>query len=352
MGLESARTGRGRARIDGRAQDGTDRLAVTFSPMAEPAAGRLRRLAEELEESGLHLGGSDAVRELVMEEIDQALRPPVHERRVASTGTVLEPTSEPATWASGTQLDITRAPLGPQPLPAARRFADGLSSWLLRRVEGTNELIVFDRPAGSERDLGVLARTLGATIVQRHPAGPVRVVGPFGVLRWKGFRWHYEPPVSTWTSALTADPAYGDASVLEEILRFAVHDLGSLGIGALLIYRPDVEPGPPVEERLPTPPPPLRIRQASHLAPLRHALGQVDGAAIFDAEGVLRQLGVRLVPSSTSEETVAALGGTRHTSGRRYSYDDPFATVIAVSEDGPVSVLRNGAVLGRSPDDE
>ena len=317
--------------------------------MAEHGSARLRRLAEELEENGLRLGGSDAVRRLVMEEIDQALRPPVHERRVASTGTVLEPNSDPATWSSGTQLDITRAPLGAQPLPAARRFADGLSSWLLRRTDATSELIVFDRPAGSERDLGVLAGALGATIVQRHPTGAVRVVGEFGVLRWKGFRWHHEPPVSSWSAAVAAGPAYGDAAVLEALLRFAVHDLGSLGIGALLIYRPDVEPGPPVEERLPTPPPPLRIRKASHLAPLRHALGQVDGAAVFDADGVLRQLGVRLVPSALSEETVDALGGTRHTSGRRYSYDDPSATVIAVSEDGPVTVLRNGAVLGRSP---
>jgi DNA integrity scanning protein DisA with diadenylate cyclase activity len=74
----------------------------------------------------------------------------------------------------------------------------------------------------------------------------------------------------------------------------------------------------------------------------------VDGAAIFDADGVLRRLGVRLVPSQEAEETVEALGGTRHTSGRRYSRDDPLATVVAVSEDGPVSVLRNGEVLGRS----
>jgi hypothetical protein len=83
---------------------------------------------------------------------------------------------------------------------------------------------------------------------------------------------------------------------------------------------------------------------------LRHALAQVDGAAVFDADGVLRQLGVRLVPSATAEEGVDAFGGTRHTSGRRYSFDDPSATVVAVSADGPVSVLRNGAVLGRSPD--
>lgn len=316
--------------------------------MAEPGSGRLRRLAEELEESGLRLDVTSAGREMLIEEIDQALRPRVHERRTASVGTILEPASDPAIWASETQLDITRTPLGRQPLPAARRFADGLSSWLLRRIDGENELIVFDRPAGSERDVTVMAHVLDATIVQRHPAGSVRVVGRFGVLRWEGLSWHHEPPVSSWSDSVTASPTNGDPAVLLAMLRFAVHDLGSLGIGALLVYRPNAEPGPFVEERLPSPPP-LLIRQASHLAPLRHALAQVDGAAIFDADGVLRLLGVRLVPSVASEETVDALGGTRHTSGRRYSYDDPSSTVIAVSEDGPVSVLRNGAVLGRSP---
>jgi DNA integrity scanning protein DisA with diadenylate cyclase activity len=173
------------------------------------------------------------------------------------------------------------------------------------------------------------------------------VVGTFGVLRWEGVVWHHEPPVSSWIDALTAGAAHGDAAVLEALVEFAIHDLGSLGVGALLIYRSGGDPGPPVEERLPTPPR-LEILQASHLAPIRHALAQIDGAAIFDASGVLRQLGVRLVPSKASEKTVEPLGGTRHTSGRRYSFDDPTSTVIAVSEDGPISVLRDGQVLGRS----
>jgi DNA integrity scanning protein DisA with diadenylate cyclase activity len=99
-----------------------------------------------------------------------------------------------------------------------------------------------------------------------------------------------------------------------------------------------------VEERLPIPPA-LRVRKPTHLAPLRHALAQTDGAAVFDAEGVLRQLGVRMVPSPNPESDVEALGGTRHTSGIRYSHDDPTATVIVVSGDGPVSVLRAGEVL-------
>jgi hypothetical protein len=320
--------------------------------MSQLGAGRRRRLAEELEESGLRPGGSEAFREMLVEEIDHALRPTVHERRVASSGTILDPTSDPATWAPGTQLDITRTPVGPrQPLSAARRFADGLASWVLRRTDGTNEWLLFNRPAGSERDLVVMAGVFDATLVQRHPAGSVRVVGSFGVLRWAGLGWHHEPPVGSWIDAVAACPVHGDPEVLEAILEFAVHDLGSMGIGSLLVYRPDPAPGPAVEERLPTPPP-LQIRRPAHLAPLRHAVAQIDGAVIFDADGVLRLLGVRLVPSQQAEETVEAFRGTRHTSGRRYSYDDPLATVIAVSEDGPVSVLRNGAVLGRSDETE
>jgi hypothetical protein len=317
--------------------------------MPAPVTGRLRRLAEDLEENGLRWEGSDALRSMLLEEIDLALRPAVHERRVASSGTILEPQSDPDAWASGTLLEIVRAPLGEQPLPAARRFADGLSSWLVRHADRPDEWMVFDRAAGSERDLGVLAAVLEATIVQRHPSGSVRVVGSFGVLRWEGYGWHHEPPISSWVGAVTAGSTSGDPEVLRALLDFAVHDLGSVGIGALLVYRPDADDGPEVEERLPTPPA-LQIRRPFHLAPLRHALAQVDGAAVFDGEGVLRQLGVRLVPSPHAEDNVAALGGTRHTSGRRYSHDDPHATVIAVSEDGPVSVLRNGAVLGRSHD--
>lgn len=327
------------------------RLLVTSGAMAEPGAGRLRRLAEELEESGLHLEGSETLPAIVVEEIDHALRPPVHERRVVSSGTILDPLSDPDTWAVGTELTIARQSLGEQPLLDARRFADGLSSWLLRRTNGMTEWMVLDRPAGSERDLVVLADVLEATVVQRHPAGSVRVVGTFGVLRWEGFHWHHEPPVGSWIDIVTASEAHGDPHVLQAMLEFAVHDLGSLGIGSLLIYRPPGASGPPVEERLPTPPA-LRIRTAAHLAPLRHALAQVDGAAIFDSQGSLRQLGVRLIPSAAAETTVEAFGGTRHTSGRRYSRDDPLATVIAVSEDGPVSVLRDGAVLGRSHHDD
>jgi hypothetical protein len=308
---------------------------------------RLRRLAEELDEDvGLAPDASDPVGALVLEEIDRARRPHVHERRVASSGVVVAPASDPDTWPAGTQLEIARGPVRARE-EGMRLFADGLSSWLVRHVEGPDEWMVFDRPAGSERDLVVLADVLAATVVQRHPAGTVRVVGDRGVARWDGVRWHHEPPVASWIDTVTACDQRGDVAVLRALLDFAVHDLGARGIGALLIYRPDGQPGPVTEARLPAPPP-LQIRRPTGLAPLRHALAQVDGAAVFDGEGVLRELGVRLVPSAVAEAEVDGYRGMRHTSARRYSYDDPAATVIVVSDDGPVSVLRRGAVLGSS----
>ncbi len=205
---------------------------------------------------------------------------------------------------------------------------------------------MFDRPAGSERDLVVLAETMGATIVQRHPSGAVRVVGEFGVLRWDGLDWHHEAPLGAWVDEVVAG-GHGDPEVIESLLEFAVHDLGARGIGAILAYRTDASAASTIELRLP-PPPPLDIRRPSDLAPLRHALAQVDGATVIDHDGILRELGVRLVPSPTAEAGVDGLRGMRHTSGRRYSFDDPAATVIVVSEDGPVTVLRAGEVIGRS----
>lgn len=312
------------------------------------SAQRLRRLVEELAEAGLDLDGSARWHELAVEELDYALRPDVHERRVPSVGAVVAPTTDPATWGDGTALTIERRAVGERSTESARRYADGLSSWLIRRHDHRDEWAVFDRPAGSERDLVVLAETLDAVLVQRHPSGTVRIVGTFGVCRWDGLTWHHEPLVTTWIDAVDACSLHGDREVLETLLEFAVHDLGSRGVGATLVYRPDQQLATSFEIRLP-PPPPLQILHPPDLAPLRHVLGQVDGATLFDVDGALLQIGVRLVPTATAEGAVDAHRGTRHTAARRYSFDDPTATVIVVSEDGPVTVLRAGHILGASP---
>jgi hypothetical protein len=309
-----------------------------------PTPRQLHRLVEELDDSGLRLDGSQPWHELAIAEISYAMRPVVHERYVPSYGAFIEPTTDPDSWFEHTDLEMQRTELPGADPAAVRRYADGVASWLLRRVDGPNEFVALERPAGSERDVVVMADALGATVVQRHPTGSVRIVGPFGVYRWTGLGWHHEPMVSLWVEAIAPRASSDDTLVLRRMLEFAVHDLGARSIGATLVY--NARPGEgAVELRLPEPPR-LRITNPLALAPLRHALAQTDGAALFDQAGTLLQIGVRLVSSRGSTRAVDGYRGMRHTSARRYSYDDPDAAVIVISDDGPVTVFRGGDVVG------
>jgi DNA integrity scanning protein DisA with diadenylate cyclase activity len=314
--------------------------------MSELPLRRRDRIAEDLRDLGVSLENDETGR-IIFEEVDEALHPTPHERMVPSTGTVVTPTTDPTTWDRLTRLRIARVSANDHPIVGARRYADGQSTWLLRAGPDATHWLLFDRPAGSERDLVILARALGATLVQRGDGGVIRVVGAFGVVRWERYTWHHEPPVSSMVERVSYAAPTQQSLTIEALLTFAVHDLGAAGIGSLLVYRITETPGPVVEERL-APPPELRIGEPMHLAPLRHALSQTDGAAIFYINGTLLRLGVRLVPSRKAEAAIDPLGGTRHTSARRYSFDDPSAIVIAVSESGPVSVLQAGEVLATS----
>lgn len=309
--------------------------------------GRLQRLAEELIEEQLGVVERSSVPDVLVDEIDYALRPPRHERRVPSYGSFVLPERPVDEWREETGLEVVTSSTTDVFDDAVRRYADGLTSWTVRTRSGVDSMVVFDRAAGSERDLVVLAHATGAMVVQRHPGGEVRLVGSFGVARWDGLGWHTEPPVESWLATATSGIDDHVAESLEQLLRFAVHDLGAQGIGALLVFNPSDAPSVSLEHRLDDPPP-LRIGRPTDLAPLRHVLTQTDGAALFGTDGRLRSLGVRLVPSAEAESQVDALAGTRHTSARRYSFDDPGAVVVAVSESGPVTVFRGGTVIGRS----
>lgn len=307
--------------------------------------GRLRRLIEELTEEHLGVIEHSSAPDILADELDYALRPPRHERRVPSYGSFVLPTISPDAWHDGTGLVISATDVSGRSDAEMRRYADGMTGWTIRARTGIDRFVVFDRPASSERDLVVLAATSGATVIQRHPSGVVRIAGSFGVARWDGIGWHVEPPVGAWL--INTCQAVLHPGVSEQLLWFAVHDLGAAGIGAMFIAAPSELSGSAFERRLP-PPPPLSITRPEMLGPLRHVLSQLDGAVLLDPSGTVLDLGVRVVPSVRSETEVDPFGGTRHTTARRYSHDDPDAVVVAVSESGPVTVFRGGNIVGRS----
>ena len=314
-----------------------------MAEISPPACAAWRRSSSE--EVGWAPDPSEPVGALVLEEIDRARRPHVHERRVVSSGVVVAPSTDPATWAAGhAARDHPRASSRSTDPDGMRLFADGLSSWLVRHLdERPDEWMVFDRPSGSERDLVVIAEVLGATVVQRHPTGVVRVVddrgrGSLG-RRARGTTNRRSP---SWIDTVTACDPHGDVTVVRALLEFAVHDLGSRGIGALLDL--------PARRR-------ARARRSRRGCRRRRRCRSVGRPRWRRcATPSARSTGPRCsTPTACCASSACAscraprprrrstaYRGMRHTSARRYSYDDPTATVIVVSEDGPVSVLRKG----------
>jgi len=56
----------------------------------------------------LILDGLEGWHELAVTEIDYAMRPDVHERRVPSAGAFIAPMTDPTTWQAATALAIDR----------------------------------------------------------------------------------------------------------------------------------------------------------------------------------------------------------------------------------------------------
>ncbi len=109
--------------------------------MAPNPARRLRRLAEALEDEGVPELAGSGVAPLVLDELDYALRPRVHERRVPTYGSFVVPAIDPAAWEKVTTLEVDRRRFDQFDDRFSRLFADGLSSWALRSEEGITELI-------------------------------------------------------------------------------------------------------------------------------------------------------------------------------------------------------------------
>ncbi|NND75887.1 MAG: hypothetical protein HKN44_12855 [Ilumatobacter sp.] len=310
--------------------------------------GRLERLLSELREERVPAldGAPEGLGALV--ELSYALRPHVHEGRVPTYGAIVAPPSivvgDQPSFRDGP--NVTLIPVGGLDVRFARRFADGMATFAVRLPDGISHIACFGRDVSAEYDLVGLQTMLGGLVIQRHPGGQVRVFGPSGVVRWDGISWHHDPPLESWLLRLGAAADHLPIDAMRAVLRFAVHELGGRRIGSTLIWRP-VDPTPPDGrvEPLVHNVPLLRLGRPGEAAAIAHALAQTDGAAVFDGDGGLRSIGLRLAPSSTAETSVRAMSGMRHTSALRYSFDDRDCVVIVVSDAGPVTIMHAGDVI-------
>lgn len=307
----------------------------------------LRRLADELDDDGVEIGGSSAFQRLVLEELDHCRRTPVFEGRRPTYGAMIIPD---AGSKAGRQALVDHVDFDVVPIEGAadagRVYADGRSSYLVRDVDGRLALACFDRAMLFEADLVRVQQLTGSAIVQRTPVlDVVRLLVDGSVVNWDGRNWQVRPSAASLTHDLLARAPELGPLLAGDVLELAIHWLAPSRIGATIVCSHGPIDVAALDTSTAARTPPLSMSNRRHFAALATVLRQHDLAVVVDPDGGLRKVAVGLRWSPEAEAAVENERGMRHRSAQRYSYDQPAATVVVVSEDGPVTVYRRGEVV-------
>ena len=236
-------------------------------------------------------------------------------------------------------------PVGSMPT-GGRRFSCGPSTAALA-------LACFAGSMLMEADLVQLQRTTGAAIIQRTPVlDVVRIAVDEAMVTWDGRHWHRRPTAMAMADDLIERVPELDSSFALHVLELAVHWLAPSRIGATIVaHDGDHIDWSALDTSTAARTPQLSVCDRRHFSALTTVLRQHDLAVIVDRGGSLRKVAVGLRWTTDAEAAVSSDRGMRHRSAQRYSHDHPTATLVVVSEDGPVSVFRGGALAVTSSAD-
>ena len=298
------------------------------------------RLREELADDLIILPGPPQHIDLVLTELEHARRPPVHEGRSAQYGSFVLPATDPISHVTDLveliDLDL--------PVEQCRLFADGRSSFLVRRPGGPTQLACFRRSVQFEADLVELELATGATIVQRTAMGVPRVFTPVGVVEWNGRQWRTRRSAREYLTVVERAVPEAPREVLAGLLDLASHWLSPSRIGATFLLdldpRPHDDQGQDHSAALPSPA--LSVAARAHYPAVYSVLAQTDLATLVSVDGSVTRFGVGLRSSEESEAAVQLDTGMRHRSAARYTWDHHHTVAFVVSEDGPVTLYRRG----------
>lgn len=306
-----------------------------------PDDRRLDRLREDLELIGAPLPLDDDLGHALLHEIHAARWPRPHEGWIPTFGSVILT----ARVDGAIELpDMEIVPVAVDRADEARRFADGLRTFLVRDADRVHAVACLREAAADVARLTRFARATDAIVVRRTSAGTVDVITRDAGLIWDGVRWLGRPHAASISRLLKTSVAHSDGPVLEGLLELSVQWLAPEGIGATIVWdRAGSGTDRLVEASRPVPG--FSVQRAAHFPALRSAIAQTDGAVLVAADGCVVADGATLLPSLSSRETIAPAHGTRHTSAHRYSCDLPDAVVLVVSEESPVSVYVAGERL-------
>jgi hypothetical protein len=324
-----------------------------------------RRLLSEMVDDGVTLDVDYAVRALILDELGYARRPPQFERRTPLYGSMVVP-ADRSLIAAGELVELI--PLEGMPLAAARRFADGRSTFLARGEDGGRVLATFRRNVQYEADMVEVQADTGAYVIQRTPVlGVTRLFTPTATIEWSGYRWTSRPNARAQEALLRPYLPQVRPAVLGGLLELAVHWLSPGRAGATLVV-PGAHGDDGLDVQQSIVAPDLSVTTRHHYPALLAALYQADLATVIDDDGSVRRIGVGLRSTPEADAAVVAQRkpaqgygaeadgegegearswGMRHLSAARYTFDQPGSVAVVVSEDGPVTVFYRGKSLSK-----
>ena len=269
----------------------------------------------------------------VMRECCLAILPEVHEGKTNSFGALFVETL--------TELDhIETISISETLIAMARKLSDGREWFLLFEKDLFYGLARFKTPINSEIELIRNFPFSGGIILQRDSNEITKIFMGDYITIHHHRRWMSKPSLKEATWKVSQCIVNIDKKILNQLLEFAFHLLSPMrDAGGILVWYFNQEPPPDLNSASLK----LSILNPSHSRMFCQLLSQTDGATFFDSKGNFCRTGVHLKYSDKSREVVSEVKGTRHSSSIRFSYDNPNALVIVISEDGPVTVFWNGA---------
>jgi DNA integrity scanning protein DisA with diadenylate cyclase activity len=328
---------------------------------AELQERRKGRLLQELLDEEVHLLPTDAsgrpyvngmqyveheqLIDMLVDELSYARWPPVHEERRSSYGSLVLPNDgwlgrHPIDAKVGVLVQLSGDDPTQHELSPVRPYANGRTTFLVRSPQGPEGLL--ELPPADELTIVRLVQDLGAFVVQRTPAGAIKIFVQHRLYVFEHDLWSVKPYADP--RRLQQYVSTENKVLLSSLLNFCLHNLSARHVGATLVWCLDGDcPGMQSGRDGDGFPSAVTIRldQPQHLEALSTLLASIDGACLLKADGTVMRIGVKLEASDRANR-LKRDGGTRHTSAKRFSFDQPQTLVLVVSQDGPVSVYRKG----------
>jgi len=271
-------------------------------------------------------------------ELARCLDPFIFEQNVRPYGAIVA-REMPHLERLGRMLDTDRLDVD-----VIRSLADGQSTFVLLVKGEPPRLVLTDEPMDTDQDYASHAAWVDGLIICNDAKGVVRIVTVSSITLVEGRRWIAKDLVFEAVEDVMDMVPAAKSDVVRRLMEISHHRISPHSMGATLLYLLEDTPRPTRrrDDGIPLEMLGVSVLNESEEPLLLHQVRYRDGALLVGRSGRLLAANVILRPTKASEQSVPTMGGTRHTSAARHTYDCPDVLAFVVSIDGPVTVFSDG----------